>query len=80
MLTRKTFIVILIEITPKKKLSEEENSSCEGPLTLDECTRRSLNSMHLHKSPGSDRHSTEFYNYIWNKIAVLVTFFQPCIS
>ena len=68
-----------------KKLSEEESASCEGPLTLNECTS-SLNSMSLNKSPGSDGLPVEFYRTFWNEIGLLVTnsfnhaFRKGCLS
>ena len=39
--------------------------TCEGPLTLEECTE-SLKTLHAGKSPGMDDRTTEFYRAFWS--------------
>ena len=43
-----------------KKLCKEENVSCEGLLTYDEC-ERVVSSLENNESPGSDGLTSEFY-------------------
>ena len=45
-------------------LDEEEQTSCEGLLTAEEC-RKALNGMDTGKSPGIDGLTTEFYLAFW---------------
>ena len=53
------------------KLSLEQQASCEGLITLDECSRV-LQSMPSQKSPGSDGLPIEFYKIFWDDIGNLV--------
>ena len=53
------------------KLSEDEKDSCEGDLTLQDCTK-SLLSMSNNKSPGSDGIPVEFYQLFWDDIGELM--------
>lgn len=54
-----------------KKLSPEQRASCEGPLTLQECTH-SLHSMPSDKSPRSDELTTEVCRTFWDETGLLV--------
>ena len=45
-------------------LNEQEQTSCEGLLTVEEC-RKALNGMDTGKSPGTDGLMTEFYLVFW---------------
>lgn len=53
------------------KLSEDQSKSCEGLLTLEECSC-SLFSMSLNKSPGSHGIPVEFYRVLWDEVGPLV--------
>jgi len=53
------------------QLAEEMASTCEGELTLAECTK-ALSMMQNNKSPGSDRLTTEFYRAFWDTISTYV--------
>ena len=46
------------------KLSEEEKLSCEGSITLEECTL-TLESFQNNKTPGNDGIPIEFYKKVW---------------
>ena len=48
-----------------KQLTCTDSFSCEGPLTLVECTE-SLKTLHASKSPGMDGLTTEFYRAFWS--------------
>ncbi|KAJ8039510.1 hypothetical protein HOLleu_17256 [Holothuria leucospilota] len=52
-------------------LSIDQQNSCEGLFTLDEFSR-SLFSMSVGKSPGSDGIPTAFYKVFWDKVGPLV--------
>ena len=45
-------------------LDEQEQASCEGSLTVEEC-RKVLNGMDTRKSPGIDGLMAEFYIAFW---------------
>ena len=45
-------------------LNEQEQTSCEGLLTVEEC-HEALNGMDTGKSPGTDGLTTEFYLAFW---------------
>ena len=45
-------------------LGEQEQASCEGLLTVEEC-REALNGMDTGKSPGTDGLTAEFYIAFW---------------
>ena len=45
-------------------LDEQEQASCEGLLTVEEC-REALNGMDTKKSPGIDGLTAEFYIAFW---------------
>ena len=45
-------------------LDEQEQASCEGLLTVEEC-REALNGMDTGKSPGIDGLTAEFYVAFW---------------
>ena len=47
------------------KLSDDDANSCEGELTIEECTY-ALNQMPKNKSPGVDGLPAEFYVRFWN--------------
>ena len=47
------------------KLSEEEKLSCEGRITLEECTL-TLESFQNNKTPGNDGIPLEFYKKFWS--------------
>ena len=50
-----------------KKLDNEEARSCEGLLTIEECSE-ALNKFQ-NKTPGSDGFTIEFYRCFWNVVA-----------
>ena len=50
------------------QLPEEMTSTCEGEITLAECTR-ALSMIQNNKSPGSDGLTTEFYRAFWDIIS-----------
>ena len=52
-------------------MSAQESSSCEGPLTLSDCSL-ALKQMSKGKSPGSDGLTTDFYKAFWHLIGPLV--------
>ena len=52
----------------QKRLSQEDQSLCEGPLRRKECLE-SLKSMASEKTPGSDGLPCEFYKVFWNDLA-----------
>ena len=53
------------------KLSIDQQRSCEGLISLEECSR-SLHSMPSQKSPGSDGLPVEFYKIFWDEVGTLV--------
>ena len=53
------------------QLPEEIASTCEGEITLAECTK-ALSMMQNNKSPGSDGLTTEFYRAFWDIISTYV--------
>ena len=53
------------------QLTEEMASTCEGEITLAECTK-ALSTMQNNKSPGSDGLTTEFYRALWDIISTYV--------
>ena len=53
------------------QLPEEMASTCEGEITLAECTR-ALSMIQNNKSPGSDGLTTEFYQAFWDIISTYV--------
>ena len=53
------------------QLPEEMASTCEGEITLAECTK-ALSMMQNNKSPGSDGLRTEFYRAFWDIISTYV--------
>ena len=53
------------------QLPEEMASTCEGEITLAECTK-TLSMMQNNKSPGSDGLTTEFYRAFWDIISTYV--------
>ena len=52
----------------QKRLSQEEQSLCEGPLRRKECLE-ALKSMASEKTPRSDGLPCEFYKVFWNDLA-----------
>ncbi|KAL9965225.1 hypothetical protein ACROYT_G028996 [Oculina patagonica] len=48
-------------------LSEENATSCEGLMSIDEC-ERALLLMKGNKTPGTDGLTAEFYRYFWNAV------------
>ena len=52
-------------------LKQEEADSCEGLLTLAECTN-SLKQFKNNKTPGSDGFTIEFYRFFWNAIGQIM--------
>ena len=48
-------------------LNQGEADTCEGLLTLAECTN-SLKQFKNDKTPGSDGFTIEFYRFFWNAI------------
>ncbi len=48
-------------------LSEENATSCEGLMSIDEC-ERALMLMKGNKTPGTDGLTAEFYRYFWNAV------------
>ena len=53
------------------KLSETDKDSCEGSISLDECSLV-LKIMKNGNIPGSDGFTTEFYKLFWKDIGSLV--------
>ena len=51
----------------KSRLSESEQASCEGPLTLAEASE-ALQRSNRNKSPGADGLTVEFYSQFWDKL------------
>ena len=51
-----------------KKLDNEEARSCEGLLTIKECSE-ALNKFQNNKTPGSEDFTIEFYRCFWNAVA-----------
>ena len=61
-----------------KQVTLDEQRSCEGPLTLEECYS-ALNKMALNKSPGSDGLTVEFFQTFWEDIGhILVNVLNYC--
>ena len=60
---------IFLENVPK--LSEEEKKSCEGLLTMEECSNI-VSSLQNNKSPGNDGFTEEFYKAFWPIVGGLV--------
>ena len=54
------------------KLSDDDRSSCEGKLTLNECWE-ALKSMGSHKSPGNDSLTKEFYVCFFKDVGQYLT-------
>ena len=52
-------------------LKQEEADTCEGLLTLAECTN-SLKQFKNNKTPGSDGFTIEFYRFFWNAIGQIM--------
>ena len=48
-----------------KTLNNEDADSCEGPLTINECTE-ALSKFQNNKTPGSDGFTIEFYRCFWD--------------
>lgn len=46
------------------KLSEEQRTSCEGKITIEEC-EKTLGSFQMGKTPGNDGIPIEFYKTFW---------------
>jgi len=61
------------------RLSDSDQSACEGPLTLAEATE-ALRRANRNKSPGADGLSVEFFSHFWDSLGeVLVAVFnQVC--
>ena len=57
----------------KSRLSESEQASCEGPLTLAEASE-ALQRSKRNKSPGADGLTVEFYSQFWDKLG------EPLVS
>ena len=72
-----TLIWIVFTLDPirgkhrKRTLSDEESSSCEGLLTMEECGL-ALRGMASGKTPGSDGFPVEFYTTFWDTFWDLV--------
>ena len=68
-----------------KHLERGESDSCEGLLTIEECTKV-LSSFSNNKTPGSDGLTIEFYRFFWDILAALVVgsfnyaFQKGCLS
>lgn len=54
-----------------KELTEEEQQSCERPITKEEC-HEALKDMQNNKTPGTDGLSAEFYKHFWNQISTIM--------
>ena len=57
----------------KSRLSESEQASCEGPLTLAEASE-ALQRSNRNKSPGADGLTVDFYSQFWDKLG------EPLVS
>ena len=57
----------------KSRLSESEQASCKGPLTLAEASE-ALQRSNRNKSPGADGLTVEFYSQFWDKLG------EPLVS
>jgi hypothetical protein len=69
-------------ITPNDipKVSCDEANSCEGLITMSECTNV-VKSMMNNKSPGCDGYPIEFYKMFWNQISpILVKSLNYCFN
>ena len=53
------------------KLSEEQSTSCEGKITIEEC-EKTLGSFQKGKTPGNDEIPIEFYKTFWPLIGEFV--------
>ena len=61
-----------------KKLNELDSTSCEGEITIEECTN-AIFKMKLNRSPGLDGLNVEFYRHFWNDIkSLIVSVFNYC--
>ena len=61
-------------------LSDSDQASCEGPLTLAEATE-ALCRANRNKSPGVDGLSVEFFSHFWDSLGEpLVAVFNQCSS
>ena len=64
----------------KARLSESEQASCEGPLTLAEASE-ALRRSNRNKSPGADGLTVEFYCHFWDKLGEpLVSVFNQALD
>ena len=64
----------------KSRLSESEEASCEGPLTLAEASEV-LQRSNRNKSPGADGLTVEFYSQFWDKFGEpLVSVFKASVT
>ena len=69
--TKKNADAFFPPLEEQKRLSQEEQSLCEGPLSKKECLE-ALKSMASEKTPGSDGLPCEFYKVFWNDLAEIL--------
>ena len=68
----------LKNIKHHKKLGEHESESCEGEITVDECTD-AIYKMKLNRAPGLDGLNVEFYQTFWPDLKdLIVLMFNYC--
>ena len=61
-----------------KKLNDSESNTCEGEITVDECTD-AIFKMKLNKAPGLDGLNVEFYRKFWEELKTfIVATFNYC--
>ena len=61
-----------------KKLNDSESNTCEGEITVDECTD-AIFKMKLNKAPGLDGLNVEFYRAFWEELKTfIVATFNYC--
>ena len=60
-------------LNTEQTLSDLEKDSCEGGITLDECTL-AVSKMKINKSPGLDGICIEFYKKIWPVVGKLLVY------
>ena len=63
--------MVQASLNTERILSDLEKASCEGEITLDECTL-AVSKMKINKSPGLDGICIEFYKKFWPVVGKLL--------